>query len=84
MAIEIRGNGWNLPTKLWKAPKEVRIEEGYRTIQANSIKDANQYMKDNYLREIDSMDGNEIISFKNCHHNKNNEYSYIVLKQIKS
>ncbi len=82
MATEIRHNGWNLPTKLEKVPKMERIEEGYRTIQASSINEANKFMLDNYNKiEIDWFYGNVQISFNNCHYNKGIEYSYIVTKK---
>jgi hypothetical protein len=83
MAIQIRHNGWNLPVRLWYVPKKERIEDGYRTIKAESLELANKFMLDNYNNiENDIFYGEVQISFNECHYINGNEYSYIVIKKV--
>ena len=82
MAKEIRGNGWNLPTRQWELPTNEQVQQGYRTVKAESLEEATQFMKENYDNKMQTRSFGKVhyTSFNPCHHHDHREgsYSFIV------
>jgi hypothetical protein len=77
----ISSNGWNVPTKQMENHSRTWVYEGYRTIEANSINDALEYMEKHYTGIKDDVFNEKSLHWYNDSHRIDGKhYSFIVFK----
>lgn len=83
MAKLVRCGGWNVPTKQMESKIRPWTYEGYRTIEANSLHEAIEFM-DKYYTGVHDDIFNEKSKhwYDSCHHIDGLEFSFIVYKQV--
>ena len=84
---EIRGGAWCTSNSETKKPYVSQIEKAYRTIEADSKKDADAYMKTIYQNSQHTVMGNTYeVSVEKSHgkqkgNNGRTEYFYIITRR---
>lgn len=83
MAKLVSSGGWNVPTKMMESNVRPWIYEGYRTIEAETLEEAIEFMEKYYTGVKDDVFYEKSKHWYNpCHYTYDtNKYSFIAFKQ---